>query len=430
MIGGVLVALVVLGVVLNVRLQAVAPDHATPVADIYGIEIGSWEANGGPAVQGTTIPGLITSAGIPDIRFAQYDCFTDETCGGDDHVGTETRSNLDAAIIGITRTLHAVPWMSLLPITSGAIGTVPNGSVFCPPWTGDANGNIPMYEAQLKEIATVYKGPIILESSNEMQSDCWQKWKAQGAPITSGGSPGVSRRLGEVYALTMPVLKAYARALGFSRVVTVGYIGVGGGTNWGQSCTPNRSATYGYTCRYQSRWIDEFNVAVHAAYVHSGYDPDYIPFAESIHAYPHSSDFGAPPSYEFDDNIAFAYYRNWIESSRAQVRAIWGTTLGNNVRFAISEWNAGVAKASDTWSGWATPSRVQSFYTGWFKMLQGDGNTTSGGTRYWAANCFEVASNSDNGSEAFYNLINQDGSTPAWYTTFVTSSARLRVVTH
>ncbi len=427
MIGGGLLAIGVTYAVLTVGDHTLAHDDLRAENDMYGVEIGAWEANGGPAVQGATVPGLITAAGIPDIRFAQYDCFTGETCGNDDHAGSETRANFDAAIIGITRTLHAVPWMSLLPITPGAIGTVSNGSVFCPPWTGDATGNIPMYESQLHEMAKVYKGPIILESSNEMQNDCWQAWKKQGAPITSGGSIGVSRRLGEVYASTMPVLTAYARALGFSRVVTVGYIGVGGGTNWGQTCTPKTSVPYGYTCTYQSRWIDEFNDAVHAAYVASGDNPDYIPYAESIHAYPHSSDFGTSPTYEFNDNIAFAYYRNWIESSRAQVRAIWGTLYGDDIRFAISEWNAGVAKGSDTWSGWATPSRVQSFYTGWFKMLQGNGLTTGASTRYWAANCFEVASNSDIGSQAFYNLINQDGTTPAWYTTFVQASDRARI---
>lgn len=393
---------------------------------IYGSEIGAWEVDGGPAVHDSTIRGLITSAGIPDIRFAMYDCFTGETCGRDHHPGSETRTNLDSAIVGITQTLHAVPWIELLPITSGVIGSVSNGSVFCPPWTGDATGNLGMYEDQLRQIAQVYRGPIILESSNEMENDCWRTWQAQGAPIASAGSPGVSQRLGEVYAATMPALKAYATALHFSQVVTVGYIGVGGGTRWGQPCTADRSAAYGYSCGYQERWIDEFNTAVYAAYVASGDNPDYVPDAESIHAYPHSSDFSASPGYEFDDNVAFAYYRQWIESSRDAVDAIWGSSPGDNIRFAISEWNAGVANASGAWSGWRSPSRVQTFYAGWFNMLAGDGMSTGQGTRFWAANCFELASNADTGAGAPYNLVEQDGTTPAWYATFVRSRHRSR----
>ena len=61
---------------------------------------------------------------------------------------------------------------------------------------------------------------------------------------------------------------------------------------------------------------------------------------------------------------------------------------------------------------------MQAFYSGWLHMLQGDGVTTGSGTRFWDANCFELASESPTGYGADYNLIREDGSTPAWYDTF------------
>jgi hypothetical protein len=218
----------------------------------------------------------------------------------------------------------------------------------------------------------------------------------------------------------MPALVKYARdTLHFSQVATVGYIGVAGGTNWGTSCTANAASPYGYACGYTSRWIDEFNAEVQSAYVSHGNDPDYIPNAESIHAYCHSNDFASNP-FTFDDNICFAYYRNWIVQSRAHLNTTWGAAIGNNIRFSMSEWNAGSCATASTncWSGWSNPSAVQSFYAGWLGMLRGDGNTTATGTRYWAANVFEIASNSDAGPGGYYNIIRQDGSTPAWYDTF------------
>ena len=65
---------------------------------------------------------------------------------------------------------------------------------------------------------------------------------------------------------------------------------------------------------------------------------------------------------------------------------------------------------------------MQAFYKGWLRMLQGNGKTTGAGTRYWNANCFEVASESPTGDGHYYNLIREDGSTPAWHSTFKTIS--------
>jgi hypothetical protein len=280
--------------------------------------------------------------------------------------------------------------------------------------------DLEIHKAILAELRKVYGGPIIIESDNEGEYDCWRAWG-----FSSASAPGVSAALGRKYAAIMPALKKYARdVLGFSEVVSVGYIGVPGGPGWGQKVTPEASKPYGYACQYEPRWIDEFNTAVRAAYLAHGSDPDYIPDAESVHSYAHGPDFegapgfGAKGTYEFDDNIAYAYFRNWIIQSRRRLEAIWGATVGARIRLSISEWNAGANNSEGTWSGFSTPARVQAFYAGWLHMLAGDGRTTGAGTRYWHASVFELASESSTGYGRFYNLIRKDGSTPAWYETF------------
>lgn len=377
---------------------------------IYGSEIGAWLHDGNPAVDPATgIPAKTTAAAIPIIRFAVPDCFTDMVCGTDSHSGTVLRSDFRHAVTGITVTDGAALWLKMLPIAKD----LNNGAVFCPPWTGAADGNLALYKAVLDEVKLAgYLGPIVIESNNEMEYTCWATWQAQGAPITSAGSVGVSKRIGEHYAATMPALKTYAQGLGFSQVVVGGYIGIGGGVNWGQACTVDATKPYGYACGYQARWIDEFNTAV----LNAGAAP---PDFESIHAYPHSPDFASSP-YTFDDNIAFAYYRNWIIQSRARVNAIWGATLGTPIRFSVSEFNAGSSNSGGTWSGWTIAGQPEAFYNGWLGMLRGDGDLTS--TRWWNNNVFEIASNSDTGSGKYYNLIRQDGTTPPWYDTFKTLS--------
>jgi hypothetical protein len=55
-------------------------------------------------------------------------------------------------------------------------------------------------------------------------------------------------------------------------------------------------------------------------------------------------------------------------------------------------------------------------------MLAGDGELTDSGTRYWNANLFLIAGNSDTGTGRYYNIIRRDGSTPPWYDTFKTMS--------
>jgi hypothetical protein len=385
---------------------------------IYGSEVGAWQTDGGPAAdESTGVPQRVRDAGITVVRFAVYDCFTDMRCGTDDHRGTIARSSFNHAVVRGVMGNNAVLWLKMVPIAEDTIGTI-DGTVFCPPWTGDAAGNLPMYKAVVAQVrAAGYEGPLIIESNNEMEYACWREWQQQGARISSPGSAGVSKRLGEHFAQTMPALKAYARTLGFSEVVTGGYLGISGGPGWGQTCAADPAKPYGYACGYEARWVAEFSTAVRDAYLAHGSDPDYVPDFLAMHAYPHGPDFSSTDGYEFDDNIAYAYFRNWLTRSRDVVADIWGSAIGNRIRFSISEWNAGVSR-SDAWSGWSTPGRPQHFYAGWFDMLRGDGVTTGAGTRYWSANLFLIAGNSDTGSGSSYNLIRRDGSVPPWYYTF------------
>ena len=382
---------------------------------LYGSQIGCWKVDGEPAVDpATPIPGKVMAAGIPVVRFMVYDVFTDMT-DPNGNPGTIRRADFDHAISGIVNTLHAVPWISLLPVGVEAIDPFSTklGTVFVPP-LNNLGRDLGIHKAILAEVRKVYGGPIIVESDNEGEYVCYGPWGYSNA-----GSAGVSAGLGDKFAATMPALKKYARdVLGFSQVVTVGYVGLSGGPGWGQAVTPDPGKPYGYASEYNARSIDEFNSAVRAAYAAHGNDPDYIPDAESIHAYPHSPDFSDQAGYEFPDDMAYAYYRNWLVQSRRRLDAIWGAAVGDQIRFSISEWNAGSNNSSGTWSGWHTPSRVQAFYDGWLHMLQGDGVTTGAGTRYWNANVFELASISAIGFGRYYNLIREDGSTPTWYETF------------
>ena len=390
---------------------------------IYGSEWAAWDPDSSQA----TAPGVMAKtveAEVPIIRYALYDCFTGMTCGNDDHAGTISRTDFRTSMRGITQDARAVPWLKMLPIARDTIGGVADGSVFCPHWSDDAtlDDNLPTYKAMLDELVVAgYTGPVVIESNNEMEYTCWRTWQSQGAPITSAGSVGVSDRLGDHFAATMPALRAYARTLGFSEVVVGGYVGISGGPGWGQSCAADATQPYGYACGYQSRWVHEFAAAVKAAYLANGSNPDYLPDFLSMHAYVHGPDFSSTAGYEFDDRMAFAYFRTWLVRSRAVLRSVFGTTVGDPIQFSISEWSAGVSR-TDAWSGWATPSRVARFYDGWFEMLRGDGRTTGDGTRYWNANQFLIAGNSDTGTGRYYNWIRRDGSVPAWYTNIKNAS--------
>jgi hypothetical protein len=399
---------------------------------IYGTEVGAWRTDAEREVS-EPISVKVREAKIRVIRFAAVDCFVGMTCGSDNHAGSLLRADFDNAIRGITSpaALNAIPLIKMNPISDDMINGV-DGSVFCPPWTGDASGNLPLYREILNQVRTVYNGPIIIESSNEMESACLGVWQRQGARISSIGSIGVSKRIGEHFAATMPELKQYARDLGFSDVVVIGYIGNGGGPGWSSNystfCRPVNfmdpaNFPYNFNCGFDSRWVDEFNDAVKMAYDRAPVASKayYIPDGISIHAYPHGRDFEPGPgepgydNYNFDDRIVYSYYHTWNKQARSRLNAIWGPAIGAQILLAISEWNAGVARSdSDHWIGWDNPAMIQSFYAGWFDMLQGNGVTTGSGTRFWQATNFCLACNADFRAPnpnwpGKYNVINRNG---------------------
>jgi hypothetical protein len=391
---------------------ASAPNILTQNNLIYGSEIGAWETNGGPAVTSSSVTSEISAADIPIIRYSVYDCFTTETCGRDNHRGSLSVSSYQSAITGITQTDHAALWLKMVPITSGDIGGV-TGSIFCPS-AGNWGMNLPMEKQLLAATAAVYKGPIVLESDNEGEYDCASYWG-----YSSAGNSGVSTDLGDMFAATIPALAEYARALGFSDVVTTGYIGVNGGPNWGDACTVNSGVSYGYSCAIPSEYVDQFNQAALAAYQASGDNPDYIPQVESVHSYCHSPDFTSTAGYGFANNECYAWQREWILNARQQVDQIWGTTIGSQIRFAVSEWSGGTYNsASDCWVGY-TNGQMANYVTAYLGMLKGDGRTTGTGNAYWGANLFELASNPEGNG---YNLINPSGAEASYYSAFKTAS--------
>jgi len=381
---------------------------------LYSSEIGAWEPDGGPAVTNPAVVRKVRAARIPAIKFSVYDCFTGQVCGRDHHRGTQARPAFQSAIRGITRTDGAVPWLKFLPVSRGNIRSV-IGAIFCPP--GDGSNwamNLPTDKSVLAATAEVYRGPIILEDNNEAEYDCARFWG-----YATDGAPGVSTKLGEIYAATMPTLVSYARTLGFSDVVSVGYVGISGGPEWGDPCTADSGAPFGYSCAIPTTYIDEFNTAVHAAYVAHHDDPDYIPQVESVHSYCHSTDFTTKPGFPVPNAACFAWQREWLLTARSQVEQIWGEPIGSKIRFSVSEWSGGSFHSpGPSWAGFGNGG-MPGYVTGYLGVLRGDGIDTGSGTGYWSASLFLLASNPQGNG---YNLIEPDGTPSDYYPAYKAAS--------
>jgi hypothetical protein len=389
-----------------------APDVLTQHNLIYSSEIGAWDTNGGPAVTSKRIMSQVTAARIAMIRYSVYDCFTNEKCGRNHHRGSLSARAYESAVAGITHKDHSALWLKMVPISAGDIGGV-TGSIFCPA-AGHWAMNVPMEKQLLADTARVYRGPIVLESDNEAEYDCASYWG-----FSSAGDRGVSTDLGDLYAATIPRLAEYARSLGFSDVVTDGYIGVNGGPGWGESCRPKTSAPFHYQCAIPSQFVDEFNQAAMAAYRASGRNRAYIPEAESVHSYCHSTDFTSSPGYSFSNDECLAWQREWLTSARRQVDRIWGKAIGSQIRFAVSEWSGGTYNsATDRWTGYADGG-MASYVTQYLAMLKGDGRTTGTGTAYWEASLFELAGNPQGNG---YNVISPNGAPSGYYGAFKRAS--------
>ena len=306
-----------------------------------------------------------------------YDVFTDMTDPAG-QPGTQLRSEFDHAIDGIRDVLGAEVLFKLLPIARDVIGTK-TGTIYCPPVSNLAR-NLPYYRAVLRQAGPRIR---IYESSNEMEYTCSKLWG-----YSSAGARGVSTLLGKHFAQNMPALKKEARALGFE-ILTVGYIGTPGGFGWGDSIASPRLFT-----------ATEFLTAVQDAYVASGGDPDYLPDAISIHAYPYSGDFG----FDARREDILAYYSAWTSGVRAELVRIFGAEVGGRIRLVMSEWNAGI----QSWPGWSD-GRAAAFYGPWLSMLRADG--------WWAANQFNIASQHD-----VLSMITMDGTTTPTYDAFRAAS--------
>jgi hypothetical protein len=299
-----------------------------------------------------------------------------------------TRISIVASTSSITLSLPATA-SGTITATIGHDLSTAHRATFTPPYGDDSQltQNLDTYKAIVAQAGARCR---LYESQNEMEYVGWAFWKGQGASaFGSGGSVGVSTMLGKHYAANMPLLKKYARTLGFG-IVTVGYMGIGGGFNWGNSvASPN------------TRTPTEFHTAVKAAYDASGGDPDYIPDAVSIHAYPFTAGSGGDFGNTLTLADCIAYHENWADSTRAIMTTIWGSTIADNIRLVMSEWNAG----DTTWTGFAD-SRVDDFYDAWLAMLRDKD--------WWMANCFALASN---GSEP-YDMVKEDGTTRRQYDAF------------
>jgi hypothetical protein len=393
-------------------------------------EIGEWQIPG-TAGSPTAVDPIATStrnAGFTCIRIAVADCFIGTTCGSPSHAGTISRSDFDLTIQRIRDNLRpTMLWFKLLPTSSDYPSTAIAQS-FCPPWTGDASGNLPMYEDQVNEIKTAgWTGPLAIEMSNEMYFACTAgsngPWDVQSGTNLGGGSVGVSNRVGQHFAATAGPLKTYAQGLGFSQVVVGDDIGVPGGAQWGQTfsaCTVGPTCPYGWSWTYSTRWIDEFNNGDKNA---GGIVPDFEAWHSYVHspdnyaAAPYESTLGDPASVTDDDQILYAYVRGQIGKYRTEVNAIWGATAGDAIRFAISEGAAGAANSGGSWSGWTNGTRAPDFYAGWLTALAGDGTLTGTGTRYWEFTDFCDACNTSSPGNN-YDVIKPDGTVSNYYATF------------
>lgn len=418
------------------KLTFTSSASALASAKLKGSEVSSWQFDGAEAVN-SSVGAKVREAGVQVTRTAAHDCFAADasnaamTCGSDGHTGTLSRADFRTKIAGIKAQHQDLVWLKLLPISSDTIGTV-DGKVFCLPYT-DADANYATEltrakdtaKAQIDEIYNAgYAGTLYLESSNEMEFNCTKgttgPWDVDSGVNLGGGTVGVSKRIGELYAALMPDVLTYAKTKGFKEVLSVGYMGVMGGPGWSGTastyCTVDGTKTYGYACGFSARWVDEFNQALVTAGVSA-------PDIESVHQYAHGGDFDCGPGgtncltgtsydgYDFNDNIVFSFDDNWETQARARLVNYWGSTVGNAIKLSISEWNAGVSISSgNMWTGWSTASMVESFYTNYLQALEDIG--------FYNANLFCVACNSDTGIPGNYNIIKKDASVPAWYDEF------------
>ena len=409
---------------------------------IYGTEIGCWHYKAEPDASEAAIVSAITGAQMPVVRFSVYDIFTSWSGGNpwpaqfsggsgkrpDGSNGTLSLANFQTALTHITADLDCILLFKLLPNGAG-VNTGIEQRVFMPPLDNLAR-DVNIHKALLYEIRQVYGGPIIIESDNEgeycaVSSGYPSTWRSTHG-FTTDSAQYLSWNLGLKFAATMPALKKYARdTLGFSDVVTMGYVGLGGGAaRSGSSYEADAGYDFGYhwTTTKQASLTEFVTACKTGGYsknsggtnqtLYDGYDAaddiDFIPDSVSIHDYSHGPNFVSDSPYECDDDLIYSYWRQWIKDGRANMRSICGNTIGDAILFSISEWSGGAANADGAWSGWETTATVEAMYDGWYEMLQGNGATTgSTSTRWWNNIVFMIASNNSHPA-SHYNLFDHN----------------------
>lgn len=399
--------------VLSGTLSSAAP---ISTSRLRGIVFPAWQWPP-KAVTSPTIESETAALHVNTVRISLYDCLSDgTTCGQDRHAGTISATALQQTVQAITSTAlnNSVPFVQFLPVTKGAIGALADGSVNCPPssnWGADLAADKDI----LAKIAAVYKGQIILQADgNEPEYACAGRWGSGSA-----GSATTSTDIGKFWSATGPALASYAASLGFSKVVNVGYLGLFGGTSWGNTCSASATAAYGYTCTINTTRINAFNNAVKAA----GKSP---PDIESVDTYPHSADNatapGAPNPFTFPDGVVLAELRQFILTWHSRMNAIFGSTVGNTRELANVEWQGGsCTSSSNCWSGYTNGSGEGNFTGPWLNDLKGNGVLTGAGNTGWAlAMMFVDAGNAKPASPTTpsggqYDIIYPDGTKPYWY---------------
>ncbi len=267
------------------------------------------------------LPQLIQEAAIKVARWKVWDTFTDVTnpTGG---LGSMPRAQFDNIIDGIRNTLGAFPMITLQPIQNAA----GNGTPDFANW-GAANLLI-MGESIIRQA----------EKRARLYEFCNEPGNAHAnTGIWVPSSVGTS--IGAQWIINAPLLKKYARSLGFEI-----FLGGPAETTTGIDQFGDSQDTAKAT-QFMTAILNEYN-NVSSPYYH---DLDLKPDFYSFHIYPveYLINIYGPFATQADEDASVAahilegvpYYATLIGNIRAAINAVWGTTIGNTIPLVCSEWN-------------------------------------------------------------------------------------------
>jgi hypothetical protein len=310
---------------------------------------------------------LANDAKIPVVRWAVGDTFTDMKNPSGNN-GSMQRSEFNYVIDGIRNTLNAYPFIKLQPITPSSSNN------FCPESWGVPN-LITMDKSIIKEAGNRVQ---LYEIANEMELDC-------GYTLENTGT-----KAGQYWVQVAPVLKKYARSLGFE-------IYMGGAAFMSSNINAG-------TDSWDLKKFQDFLQVIKNEYNNPSspyyHDSDLIPSFVSFHAY----------GIEYVNNVGggstpldgITHYGDLIDGIQSNINSIWGS-LGQNIKIVCSEWNVG-AETYDF------PSPLsENYYTQFLQLLR-DHNV-------FMANQFLMASNNNS-----MDMITESGQTTPYYLAFKNQS--------